>query len=174
MLMDADVLVHHNGNKFDIKYVETRMLFHGLPPLPPIPMIDTCQVAKTRFLLNSNKLDYLGAFLGVGRKKPTTPGLWLRVLQGDKDAVTEMVRYNKQDVALLERVFLKLQPFVPNHINRQMFGTLGCPRCGSTHAQSRGTHKAISRTYRRFQCMTCAGWYRDMKPLVNQVASRVL
>lgn len=174
MLMNADVIVHHNGNKFDIKYVETRMLAHGLPPLPPIPMIDTYQVAKSRFLFNSNKLDYLGALLNVGRKKPTTTGLWLRILQGDKSAITEMVSYNKQDVALLERVFFKLQPFIPNHINRQLFAKTGCPRCGSKHVQSRGTHKAISRTYQRFQCMACAGWYRDMTPVVERVTSRVL
>jgi hypothetical protein len=175
VLMNADAIVHHNGNKFDIKYVETRMLMHGLSPLPPIPMIDTYQVAKTRFLFNSNKLDYLGHLLEVGRKKPTTNGLWLRVLQGDKSAIREMVAYNKQDVALLERVFLKLQPYIANHLNRQLFGKSGCPRCGSLKVQSRGVHRAVTRVYNRFQCQKCGGWFRSLKNIENTTTpTRVL
>jgi hypothetical protein len=50
-----------------------------------------------------------------------------------------------------------------NYINRQLFvGTVGCPRCGHTKVQSRGIHRAITRTYRRFQCQNpkCMGWFR--------------
>jgi hypothetical protein len=174
VLMTADVIVAHNGDKYDIKFTEGRMLFHGLSPLPPITKIDTLKAAKDRFLFNSNKLDYLGAFLKVGRKKPTTSGLWLRVLQGDKAAVKEMVIYNKQDVELLERVFLKLQPYMANHVNRELYGGTGCPRCGSNHVQSRGTHKALTRTYQKFQCVDCRGWFRAMKANNTSTKTRVL
>ncbi len=34
--------------------------------------MDTLQWAKRRFLFNSNRLDYLGAFLGLGRKLGST------------------------------------------------------------------------------------------------------
>src|SRR3990167_442561 len=161
LLSKADVVIGHNSESFDNKYVETRALYHGLPPLPPITSIDTYRTAKTRFRLNSNKLDYLGSYLKVGRKKPTIPGFWMRVLRGDVKAIREMVVYNKQDVALLERVFLKLQPYVANHVNRQLFGQSGCPRCGSHQVQSRGMHRAISRVYRRFCCQACGGWVRS-------------
>ena len=161
VLSSADVIIGHNGDAFDTKYVETRMLFHGLPPLPPIPSIDTCTVAKNRFKFNSNKLAYLGQFLKVGRKIQTTPGLWHRVLRGETKAIKEMVRYNIQDVVLLERVFLKLRPYIANHLNRQLFGHTGCPRCGSSNVQSRGLHRAISRVYRRFHCQACGGWFRS-------------
>lgn len=160
VLSSADVLVHHNGDSFDLKFVEARMLIHGLPPLPPITTIDTLTAARKRFLFNANKLDYLGAILGVGRKKPTTGGLWLEVLRGNKSAIREMVSYNKQDVLLLERVFMKLRPYIQSHINRELFGKTGCPRCGSLKVQSRGFHRAISRVYRRFQCQGCSGWFR--------------
>jgi hypothetical protein len=173
-LSGADCLIHHNGNKFDIKYVETRMLVHGLPPLPPIPMIDTYLVAKNRFYFNSNKLAYLGGLLGVGKKMPTTPGLWMEVLKGNAEAIKEMVKYNKQDVALLERVFLKLQPFVANHVNRQLYGGAGCPRCGSMKIQSRGTYYALTRTYNRYCCNSCHGWFRDLKADSGSTTSRVL
>lgn len=162
VLSSADVLIHHNGNKFDIKVTEARMLIQGLPPLPPITMIDTLKIAKNRFAFNSNKLDYLGSVLGVGRKVPTTTGLWLEVLKGNKSAIHEMVRYNKQDVELLERVFLKLQPYAADHVNRELYGGSGCPRCGSNKVQSRGFHRAISRVYRRLQCQACGGWFRTV------------
>lgn len=162
VLSEADAVVGHNSESFDTKYVETRILYHGLAPLPPITSIDTYKVAKSRFKFNSNKLDYLGGYLKVGRKKPTTSGLWMRVFKGDKKAIKEMIDYNKQDVLLLERVFKKLRPFISNHINRELFGKTGCPRCGSTKVQSRGFHRAISRIYRRFQCQACSGWFRSV------------
>lgn len=175
VLSEADVIVAHNGDNFDIKLTEGRMLAQGLPPLPPIPSIDTLKVAKSRLLLSSNKLDYLGRYLGLGKKIPTRNELWLRVLQGDKAAIREMVTYNKQDVVLLEKVFLKLRPYCANHLNRQLFDPSNkCPRCGSAHFQSRGTHKAISRTYQRFQCQDCLGWFRGVKPVVNKLSTRIL
>lgn len=175
VLMGADVIVAHNGDKYDIKFTEARMLYHNLSPLPPIVKIDTLKVAKDRFLFNSNRLDYLGHFLKVGRKKATTSGLWLRVLQGDKSAIAEMVTYNKQDVEVLERVFRKLQPYMANHISRQLFGQqVGCPRCGSAKVQSRGTHRATTRTYQRYQCQACGGWFRDMKATAKSTSKRVL
>lgn len=174
VLSEADVIVAHNGDNFDIKLTEGRMLFHGLPALPPIPSIDTLKVAKSRLLLLSNKLDYLARFLGFGKKIPTRNELWLQVLQGDKKAIEEMVKYNKHDVVLLEKVFLKLQPYCANHINRQLFGLEGCPRCGSKQYQSRGFHRAISRTYRRFQCNSCHGWWKSTKPEGKATSSRVL
>lgn len=160
VLSQADVIVHHNGDSFDKRYVDTRILAQGLEALPPVPSIDTYKTAKSRLLLASNKLDYLGNLLKVGRKIKTESGLWMKVLNGDADAVQEMVSYNKQDVRLLRDVFKKLQPYISNYMNRELFGGDGCPRCGSTKIQSRGIHRAISKVYRRFQCQECGGWFR--------------
>ncbi len=163
VLGEADYIVAHNGDNFDFRYLKTRMMFNGLSPLPPINSIDTYKVAKSQFMLNSNRLDYLGAFLGLGRKKDTPKGLWLDVLRGDRKAIKIMVDYNKQDVVLLEKVFKKLVPYIPNHISRELFGGTGCPRCGSTKIQSRGVHRAISRMYKRWQCQSCSGWFKTAK-----------
>jgi hypothetical protein len=170
VLSSADVIVAHNGDQYDIKFTEARMLIQGLPPLPPIQKIDTLKVAKDRFLFNSNKLDYLGTVLKVGHKKPTTTGLWMRVLQGDPTAITEMLAYNKQDVLLLKRVFLKLQPYITTHIHYEG----GCPRCGGHHIIGRGTHRATTRTYQRFQCVDCGKWLRGTKATNPTPALRTL
>lgn len=174
VLSNADVIVAHNGDHYDIKFTKGRMLVQGLPPLPPILSIDTLKTARGQFLLNANNLNYLGKILGVGQKKPTKQGLWLRVLAGDPKAVKEMVGYNKTDVTLLEDVFLKLRPFIPDHVNRQLFGQVGaCPRCGSKDIQSRGIHRALTQTYRRFQCQACGGWFRD-RVSTGRTSTRVL
>lgn len=168
VLSNADVIVAHNGDQYDIKFTEGRMLYHGLPPLPPIVKMDTLKEAKSRFLLNSNKLDYLGHYLKVGRKRPTKAGLWLRVLQNDEQAIRDMVRYNKQDVTLLERVFLKLRPYMASHMNRHLFadnglGSTSCPRCGSKRTKSKGLHHSLTQVYQRRVCLSCGGWFRNRK-----------
>lgn len=165
VLSEADVIVAHNGDAYDTKFVKARAIYQKLPPLPPIRSIDTLKVAKQGFLFNSNRLDYLGQFLGVGRKKDTRTGLWLDVLRGSASAVKEMVEYNKGDVSLLEDVFLKLRPFMPDHVNRELFGGTAneCPRCGSTHIQSRGVHRAVTQVYNRWACQACGGWFRTAK-----------
>lgn len=164
VLMEADAIVAHNGDKFDFPYLKTRMLIKGLPVLPPITTIDTYKVAKSQFRFNSNKLDYLGKLLGIGGKVETPKNLWMDVLRGSKSAIKIMVDYNKRDVTLLENVFMKLRPYIPNYINRELFGGTGCPVCGSHDYQSRGSrfHRAISRMYRRFQCNDCSKWFRSV------------
>lgn len=168
VMAQADVIVAHYGDSFDLKYVKTRMLKHGMAPLPPITTVDTKKVAKQVFYFNSNKLDYIGKFLGVGQKLSHSHGLWLSILRGGKDAVQsirKMVAYNKGDITLLREVFLKLRPYISTHVNRELFGkTEGCPRCGSKKVQSRGTYYAQTRTYRRWQCAgECKGWFKTLK-----------
>jgi DNA-directed RNA polymerase subunit RPC12/RpoP len=142
-----------------------------MPPLPPILSIDTLKVARQKFLFNSNRLDYLGQYFGVGKKLDNPSDLWLKVLNGDRKAITQMVAYNKEDVLLLERVFLKLKPFIPNYINRQLFGLdqdgseIRCPDCGSTHNQAGPNHIGTTRAYKRYHCMKCLRWYRVNKAL---------
>ena len=174
VLSEADVVIGHNSDHFDNRYVATRALVHGLGPLPPFNSVDTYKIAKSKLLLNSNKLDYLGKLLGLGEKIKTSPGLWMRVLNGNKDAVKEMVDYNVQDVILLEKVFLKLRPYCSSHINRELFGGIGCPRCGSSDVQSRGVHRAITKIYQRFQCQSCSGWFKLLKPEQGTTKYRVI
>lgn len=172
---EADVLVGHNADQFDIKYVVTRGLKHGFKPSPPTASIDTYKIAKAKFKFNSNRLDYLARFLGFGKKIHTDVELWLDVLHGSQKAIHQMVTYNKHDVVLLRKVFETFIPYIPNHLSRELFGGIGCPRCGSHKIQSRGVHRAITKVYQRFQCQGCAGWFRELKSTVKQpVKFRVL
>lgn len=161
-LATADAVIAHYGNKFDLPYLHTRMVYHGIDPLPKLKYIDTYQIAKRIFRFNSNRLDYLGKFLDVGSKMKTTEGLWLDCLQGKQKAVREMVVYNKDDVELLERVYLKLAPYAPNTlttINRALDGDWCCPKCGSEKIQKRGPdYTRTTKQWWRVFCTSCRGW----------------
>lgn len=171
----TDVIVGHNADEFDAKYLATRLLVHGCPPAAPVQSIDTLKVARRKFLFNSNRLDYLGQFLGVGRKMQTPRGLWLKVLKHDHKAIDQMVSYCKGDVRLLERIYLKLRPYMPDHINRQLLvGGEGCPRCGSRHVTKQGMRRALTRSYQQYKCQACNGWFRDVRAEPGSTTHRVL
>lgn len=163
---EADAVVAHNGNKFDFKWIRTRRVFHKMPPLPRFLQVDTRRIAKDKFYFNSNKLDYLAQFLGIGGKIQTDYKLWKRCLKGEKKAIDEMVRYNKMDVVLLEKVYDRLVPYMPAN-----YGTMfltdksrpSCPQCGGEKVQRRGYDHTRTNKYERWKCMTtdtCGHWFR--------------
>ena len=159
-LGEADVLVGHNGDKFDLKTFNARLIFHGLKPLPPIKTVDTLKVARKNFRFTSNRLDYLGRFLGVGRKLHTDYSLWLDILlRGDEKALAKMVAYNKQDVLLLQKVYNKLKPYMANHPNRRLCDGEVCPICGVKDSlQKRGFRLTQLSKSQAYQCQVCGGW----------------
>lgn len=164
VLSEADILVAHNGDKFDLKKFNARAIQHGLTPLPPIKTIDTLKVARKEFKFTSNRLDFLAQHLGLDGKLENPSGLWRAATEGDKKAIKQMVKYNKVDVEVLEKVYYKLLPYIRNHPS---YGVIlnsevpVCSKCGSTHLQSRGTFPTTSGHKRRYQCMDCGGWNHD-------------
>jgi hypothetical protein len=162
LLDQADVIIGHNGDKFDVKVANTRFILNGLTPPSPSKQIDTLKMAKKHFRFTSNRLDYIGQVLGVGRKIDTGGfDLWSRCLQGEAKAMNEMLRYNKQDVLLLEEVYDKLKPFCNVNTNLGVDSDKrSCPKCGGHHLQSRGYAYTTTGKFQRFQCVDCGGWSR--------------
>jgi len=159
----ADVIVAHNGDNFDIKKSNAKFIEHGFAPPEPYKTVDTLKVARKYFKFDSNKLDSLGAYLGVGRKIKTGGfDLWDKCMAGDEKAWRRMERYNKQDVDLLEKVYLKLRPFIQNHPNHNVYKeTSGCPNCGSSKIQKRGFAYTRTNKYQRWQCLDCFSWHQS-------------
>jgi len=159
---EADIVIGHNSDGFDIKKANARFIQHGFPPPAPFQSIDTLKVARRYFKLDSNKLDDLGDYLSLGRKV-THSGwdLWLGCAVRDDDkSWNKMIKYNKQDVDLLEKVYLKLRPWMNNHPNENVyFGSINnCPICGSNRVQKRGFRINRTNKNQRFQCQDCGGW----------------
>jgi DNA polymerase III epsilon subunit-like protein len=157
---EADFLIAHNGIGFDIKKLNTRVIHHRLPPLPPVPTVDTLKEARALGAFTSNRLDYLGEYLGVGRKLHNSPSLWTKTFYGDKKALKDMAVYNVQDIHLLEEVYNELLPYLKKHPNYNviMDTSDNCPRCGHEHLTKRGFSYTISGKKQRLQCEACGSW----------------
>jgi hypothetical protein len=143
-IMDsAEEVVGHNSDKFDVKWLRTRALLQGVDMLPHYVSIDTLKHARNGFYFNSNKLDYLAKLFGEGQKKDNGGfNTWKKIiLEKDPESLELMVEYCKQDVAILEKVFNKLQPYVQNTTH---YGVLwgehkySCPGCSGYNV---GLHK---------------------------------
>ena len=168
----ADELVAHNGDRFDLKWFNTRHLLHGLPPIPQYKTVDTLKIAKKHFYLNSNRLDYLGRVLFGEGKIHTTFDLWKDVCAGDKRAMNQMVRYCKKDVELLQRVWEKLSAYDTPKTHAGVFGggdRWTCPHCGSEEvhlSKTRPTPKGMIQ--RQMLCNDCCRYYTIANSVYNQ------
>lgn len=155
LIEQADIVIAHNGDRFDVKKMNVRFITHDLPPPDPYKTIDTLKVARKYFAFNSNKLDDLGEFLKVGRKvKHHGFDLWLGCEKGDPTSWQLMKKYNKQDVILLEQIYLKLRPWITNHPHF-IDEIVDCPNCNSNHLLKRGFGLNRLGKYQRYQCLSC-------------------
>lgn len=157
----ADIVIAHNGDGFDLVKANTRFISHGLPPPSPYRTVDTLKLARKVFKFDSNKLDDLGRYLGVGRKLPNTGfHLWRGCMEGNPESWNTMKRYNKQDVALLEKIYFLMRAWAPSHpVITHGEGPSKCPKCASDNTQKRGFVYTLLRKKQRFQCMSCFGWH---------------
>lgn len=158
---EADIIIAHNGDQFDIKKVQTQFLLYGMKSPSPFKTIDTKKVAKRYFRFDSNKLDSLGRELGIGQKLDTGGfETWKGCMVGDKKAYRKMMKYNVMDVILLENIYLKLRPYMVNHPNWNIFTDErgNCPNCGGCKLQRRGMVKNLKSVSQRFQCQDCGAW----------------
>jgi len=159
VLDEADIVVGHNLDSFDVRKTNARFLTHKLPPPRPYKTVDTLKIARRMFKFDSNKLDDLGRYLGIGRKLPHTGfHLWRGCMRGDAESWRIMKKYNKHDVELLAEVYIRMRPWAPVHPNVNQ-GQFACPKCGSADAQCRGFSYTLLRRKQRFQCISCHGWF---------------
>lgn len=173
VIEQADCQVGHNADNFDVKMLNARFAFHGLAPLPKMKSFDTYKLSKRYFRFNSNKLDYLAQHLCGIKKLDNPKNLWVDCFNGSVKAIKQMVRYNKQDIVILEGVFDKLIPFMKDYsLNMNMFikgARCPNPTCGSTDIEWRGFNYTRVGKYRRAQCKCCGCWFDERKSLPNNV-----
>jgi len=164
LIQEADVLVGHNINGFDLPMFNNRLMMLGLEPLGPKRTIDTCQLAKRNFRLHYNKLDYLAAELFGDHKIKTDFKLWLDCIFGSPTALGKMLRYNKKDVVLLKRVYDHMLPYVkgtPKLVVPEHNGEDACPHCGSNNLYRRGYHHTNVSSFPKFKCEDCGKYHRS-------------
>ena len=165
ILKQADEIVAHNGDRFDIKWIRGRCFIHDLDMMPHYNTVDTLKEARKQFNLNSNRLDYLSKITGSTGKLKTDWDMWVKItLYNHKPSLTKMVTYCKKDVVELERVWGRMKNHIkPKTGGRTSLGYLSdCPECGSSKTfVNRHRVTASGAMNVQFKCKDC-GKYHQM------------
>jgi hypothetical protein len=160
----ADELVAHNGDRFDIKWIRTRCIYHRISMFPSYRSLDTLKKAKSSFYLNSNKLDYIAKFLKVGAKMETGGfDLWKQVMVNDREALEKMGLYCDQDVLVLEAVYQEMKNYFKQNLHEGALdgkSKFSCPSCSSEKVKYLKLNSTAAGTLKRLmQCGVCEHTY---------------
>ena len=177
LLDEADIIIAHNGQSFDVPNMNTRFVVHGLPPTSPYQTIDTCLVARKQFGFTHNSLNGLAKIFGFDVKLETDFDLWKRCVDGDDKALAYMEKYNRHDVELLEDVYMKLRPWIKGHPNLGLYvetDEVVCPNCGNTEiAWTDKYYYTSTGKYRTFRCK-CGAFGRSRKTSLSKEVKKNL
>lgn len=167
-MLDADVWLFHYGTYYDVPFINTRLLYHGLPTLPSgYASTDTWKIARNRLRLRNNRLKTISEFLGTDEEKNAIkPEQWIRALGGHKKSLDYIIEHCRRDIDVLEEVYLRIGPMSSELPSRGLIdGRGGCSFCGGSGLQKRGFHITRTRKYQRYQCRDCGAWSKGTKPV---------
>ncbi len=156
----ANELIGHNGDRFDLKWIRTRSLFHGIEMFPDYTTIDTLKIAKNKFRFNSNRLDYIAQYLGLQGKLETEFDLWKDiVLKNCPKSMKKMVKYCKHDVEILEKVYHQLKKHTYTKTHYGVFFNESretCKECGCEDLTIQRTRVTSAGTrFNIYKCDEC-------------------
>ena len=174
MLNEADFVVGHNSDSFDVKKLNARFIVQGMEPPSSYKRFDTKKLAKKHFSFTSNKLEYITDKLCTKYKKlkhNKFPGneLWDEYLIGNKEAQKEMEVYNKYDVLSLEEAFFKILPWESAALF-QNYHDADIPvcTCGSIDFVKSGFSTTASGRFQKYRCKSCGSEMRSKKNLLTK------
>ena len=155
LLDEAEVVVGHNHEKFDIPRVNSRFIIHGLKRPSTFKTVDTLRVVRKQFGFNSNRLDALAGYFGLDHKLHTSFELWSESMNGSEESLQFMSKYCDRDVTLLEEVYLILRPWISGHANIGLYFDEHkhiCPNCGSTDLTEEKPYYTSVGRYPTYRC----------------------
>lgn len=168
VMLDAHVWLTHYGTWYDLPFINSRLLYHHLPILPPkFAHIDTWKISRNRLKLRSNRLNTIQEFLKLPTEKNAIlPEQWIRALGGHRPSMSYIVEHNRRDVLVLEQAYERLKPLVIDHPNKGLIdGRGGCTVCGEQTLIKKGFKVTRTRKYQQYQCKSCGAWSQGTKPL---------
>lgn len=159
VLREADIWVTYFGKGFDVKFMQAKMLEHGLGILPNTPHVDLYFVVKQNLALSRKSLGNVATFLNFeAAKTPVDGRTWKKAMAGSRAALKYIVDHCRADVALLEEAYLMLRPLVRQH-PRVAQAIEPCRVCGGTRLQRRGLAVRVTKGERyRWHCQNCGSW----------------
>lgn len=158
---EADMVVGWNSKSFDWRFLQTRMLYHRLGVLPPVPHEDGLLTAR-RSLKMRRSLENIGKFFGLKteKEKMDLHKVWFPAACGDPVALKQVIKRCESDVLLLEEAHKLIAPLSKTHPNVCITDgqAEGCPLCKSKRLHKRGRIVALRHYRERFQCQDCGRW----------------
>lgn len=178
LIDEADIVIGHNAQRFDIPKINTRWIKHGVTRPSPYQVIDTLLHARKNFSITSNRLDYLARFFEVGAKLETEKNLWMKCMQGDYTALEHMQTYCDQDVRILESVYVEMRGWIQPHPNVALQAIADkdcCPVCSSPDREDCKTpYRTYVNEYNAYRCTNCDHIYRHRVTLTPLISNKDL
>ena len=178
----ADLMVTFNGNRYDKKLLNTRALFHNLPPVRYPAHCDLMQLAKRQFKFPSNSMENISVYLGQDGKLATSGSrLWERCFNWEDyeecdKALEQMLTYGKRDIIPTRELYKRFMGWSKNSpniglITKEINGVntkdnhdLLCPHCSSKDVDKIGSKAYTSvSSFNIYRCGNsgCRGLSRD-------------
>ena len=173
LLNEADVVIAHNGDRFDLRKINARFIANHIKAPLPFKTIDTLKQARKEFAFSSHKQDFITKFLKLEEKLDTDFQLWIDCMSGNEKALKRMEEYNRTDVVGLEDMYLRLRPYMRSHPNMAvMVDDDCCTVCGSDKLKaSKKFYYTGSSKFRLYNCQSCNSPYIRSK---NSEVSKVV
>ena len=184
LIDDADIIIAHNLNRFDIRKLNSRFMIHGMLPPSPYQAIDTLLHSQKIAAHSSHKLDWLGQLIRNEGKLQTDYELWVKCEKGEQESLDYMLAYNIEDTQLLEEVYLWMRPWMKSHPNLGLYMDLKesvCSNCMSNDIVTLSEHPYVTSAglYDAVRCNDCGAIGRlrttnlsieESKKLIRSVA----
>ena len=106
-LNEMDVVVMQNGDNYDAKILQDRIMCHSLQPIKSLITIDTLKLSRQSFKRSHHSLDARSNRYGYGGKLKQDMSDCIAVAKGDVKCQKSRIKYNIKDVIDMRKVFLK-------------------------------------------------------------------
>jgi len=171
VMSQADLIVGHNSDSFDIKKINYRFIKHGLDPIDLPPTVDTLKAAKKYIKSSSNSLYYLAKEFGVPMKVDLPKGTMWKADEGCEKSLDILANYCKGDIKSGANLYFKMLPYIKNHPNlnritgvqKGLYDITACSSCGSKNIHSNGNRITKTGSYKRYRCNDCGSSTKGKK-----------
>lgn len=166
LINEADVVVAHNGDRFDLPKMRTKFLANRMGPPSPVTSIDTLKEVKRYFAHPSNSLRDLARYEGLTAKMSYSDLDWRAAMDLDPKELRKMRSYNRRDVDVLAELYELIRPWIgnPGHVRtvnmaRYVEDDEVCPSCGAADSLVKeGWYHRANMKYQRYHCRVCGTW----------------
>lgn len=162
-MSEADLIVGHNSDSFDIKKINYRFIKHGLPAIDLCPTVDTLKAARKYAKASSNSLYFLAKEFGVPMKIELPQGVMHAADAGCEKSLKKLEHYCKGDIKAGANLYFKLLPYIKNHPDikritgekKKPYSVESCGSCGSEEIYRNGYRATKTGKRQRYNCYDC-------------------